>query len=68
MLQKYIDDPKKKKKKRSYYEDELDGLPDYEPEFPIEEEQDENEIEIKKQKIQPKLKKVEKGITKSIKM
>ena len=44
MLQKYVDDPKKQKKKSSYYEDELDGLPDYEPEFPSEEEQDEMKL------------------------
>ena len=36
MLQKYVDDPKKQKKKRSYYEYELDGLSDYEPESPSE--------------------------------
>ena len=52
----------------------MDGVPDYKPESPSEEEQeDNNEIEVKRKgKLQPKTyeksKKVKKGITKSIKM
>ena len=46
----------KKQKKRIIYDDELDGIPDYEPESSSEEEQeDNNEIEVKsKGKLQPK--------------
>ena len=46
----------KKQKKRIIYDDELDGVPDYEPESPREEEQeDNNEIEVKHKGIlQPK--------------
>ena len=74
ILQRYVDVQKKKKKKRIIYDDELDGVPDYEPESLSEEEQeDNNEIKVKrKRKLQPKTyeksKKVKKGITKSIKM
>ena len=48
--------PKKQAKKRFIYEHELDGVPDYEPESPHEEEQeDNNEIDFKrKSKLQPK--------------
>ena len=42
-----------KTKKRITYEDELDGISSYEPESPSKEEQDENEIEVKKEKPQP---------------
>ena len=63
---------KKTQKKRIIYDDELDGIPDYEPESRSEEEQ-EGEIEVKsKGRLQPKTyeksKKVKKGITKSIKL
>ena len=63
----------KKQKKRITYEDEIDGLPNYEPESPSEEEQeDNNEIQIKPKGKQAKVierpKKVKKGITKSIKI
>ena len=63
----------KKQKKRIVYEDEIDGLPNYEPESPSEEEQEDNsEIQIKPKGKQAKAieipKKVEKGITKSIKI
>ena len=46
----------KKQKKRFIYKDELDSVPDYEPESPSEEEQeDNNEIDVKrKSKLQPK--------------
>ena len=55
ILQRYVD-VQKSKKKRLIYEDELDGVPDYEPESPSEEEQeDSNEIEVKrKRKLEPK--------------
>ena len=63
----------KKQKKRITYEEEIDGLPNYEPESPSEEEQeDNNEIQIKPKGKQAKVierpKKVKKGITKSIKI
>ena len=65
----------KKQKKRLIYEDEIDGIPEYEPDSPTEEEQegDNNyEIQSKHRGKQPshieKPKKVKKGITKSIKM
>ena len=67
-------DVQKNKKKRIIYDYDLDGIPDFEPESPSEEEQkDNNEIEVKRKgKLQPKTyeksKKVKKGITKSIKM
>ena len=72
ILQKYVD-VQKNKKKRIIYEDEIDGLPNYEPESPSEEEQeDNNEIQIKPKGKQAKVierpKKVKKGITKSIKI
>ena len=64
--------PPKKKKKKNTYEDEIQGLSNYEPESPSEEEQEDNsEIQIKPKRKQPKVierpKKVEKGITKPIK-
>ena len=55
ILQRYID-VQKHTQKRIIYDDELDGVPDYEPESPSEEEQeDNNEIEVKRKgKLQPK--------------
>ena len=46
----------KKQKKRLIYEDELDGVPHYEPESPSEEEkEDSNKIEVKrKRRLEPK--------------
>ena len=46
----------RKQRKRIIYDDELDGVRDYEPESPSEEEQeDNNEIEVKRKgKFQPK--------------
>ena len=38
----------KKYRKKIAYEDELDGIPNYEPKSPSEDEQEENEVEIKK--------------------
>ena len=74
MLQK-CEDVLKNKKKRIIYEDEIDGIPEYEPDSPTEEEQEEDnnyEIQSKHRGKQPnqieKPKKVKKGITKSIKM
>ena len=65
----------KKQKKRIIYEDEIDGIPEYEPDSPTKEEQEEDnnyEIQSKHRGKQPnqieKPKKVKKGITKSIKM
>ena len=63
----------RKQRKRIIYEDEIDGVPNYEPQSPREEEQeDNNEIQIKPKRKQEKVierpKKVKKGITKSIKM
>ena len=65
----------KKQKKRIIYKDEIDGIPEYEPDSPTEEEQEEDnnyEIQSKHRGKQPnqieKLKKVKKGIIKSIKM
>ena len=73
MLQKFEDVPKNKKK-RIIYEDEIDRIPEYEPDSPTEEEQEEdNNYEIqnkykgKQLKQIEKPKKVKKGITKSIK-
>ena len=46
ILQRYVG-IQKNKKKRLIYEDELDGVPDYEPESPSEEEQeDSNELRL----------------------
>ena len=72
ILQKYVD-VQKNKKKRIIYEDEIDGLPNYEPESPSEEEQENNnKTQIKPKGKQAKVierpKKVKKGITKSIKI
>ena len=73
ILQRYVD-VQKKQKKRIIYDDELDGVPDYEPESQSDEEQeDNNKIEVKRKgKLQPKTyeksKKVKIGITKSIKL
>ena len=55
ILQRYVD-VQKNKKKRFIYKHELDSVPDYEPESPSEEEQeDNNEIDVKrKSKLQPK--------------
>ena len=65
----------KKQKKRIIYKDEIDGIPEYEPDLPTEEEQEEDnnyEIQSKHRGKQPnqieKPKKVKKGITKSIKI
>ena len=64
--------PRQQKRKRIIYEDELDGVPDYEPQSPSEEEQEENDIQVetkrKPQKILKTRKYNKKGITKSIKM
>ena len=64
----------KKQKKRIIYKDEIDGIPQYDPDSPTEEEQEEDnnyEIQSKHRGKQPnqieKPKKV-KGITKSIKI
>ena len=63
----------RKQRKRIIYEDKIDGVPNYEPQSPSEEEQEDNsEIKIKPKRKQEKVierpKKVKKGITKSIKM
>ena len=68
----------KNQKKRIIYEDEIDGLPEYEPHSPTEdeeqeEEQDNYKIQTKSKKRPPakqieKPKQLRKGITKSIKM
>ena len=63
----------RKQRKRIIYEDEIDGVPNYETRSPREEEQEDNsEIQIKPKRKQEKVigrpKKVKKGITKSIKM
>ena len=64
--------PRQQKRKRIIYEDELDGVPDYEPQSPSEEEQEENDIQVepkrKPQKILKTPKYNKKEITKSIKM
>ena len=66
-----------KQRKRIIYEDEIDGLPEYEPHSPTEdeeqeEEQDNHKIQTKSKKRPPKQieksKQLRKGITKSIKM
>ena len=55
ILQKY-EDVQKNKKERIIYEDEIDGLPNYEAESPSEEEQeDNNEIQIKPKGKQAKV-------------
>ena len=65
-MQKYVGDQKNIEKKIAQ-EDELDGIPNYEPKSPIEDEQEENEVEIKKPiKRNVTTKKNKKGITKSI--
>ena len=65
----------KKQKKRIIYEDEIYRIPEYEPDFPTEEEQEEdnnyeiqNKYKRKQLKQIEKPKKVKKGITKSIRM
>ena len=58
MLQKLEGDLKNKK---IIYEDEIDGLPEYEPDWPTEEEQEEDEnYEIQKRSKGKQLKAVEK--------
>ena len=66
-----------KKRKRIIYEDEIDGLPEYEPHSPTEdeeeiEEQNNYKTKSKKRQLLPKQiekqKKPKNGITKSIKM
>ena len=71
MLQKFEDAPKKKQRKRIIFKDEIDVLPEYEPDSPTDEEQGENnnyEMQNKYKEKQPKQiekpKKVKKGITK----
>ena len=63
--------PKKKQRKRIIFKDEIDVLPEYEPDSPTDEEQGENnnyEMQNKYKEKQPKQiekpKKVKKGITK----
>ena len=65
----------RKKKKRIIYKDEIDGLPEYLPDSPTDEEQEENnnyemqnKYKEKQRKQIEKPQKVKKGITKSIKM
>ena len=64
--------PKKQAKRRIIYEVEIDGLSEYEPESPTEDEQEEDNYEIQKipkgkqAKQIEKPKKVKKGIAKSI--
>ena len=60
-------------RKRIIYEDEIDGLPEYEPTSPTDKDQEEGDYEIqtkckepKRQAEKPKI--VKKGITKSTKM
>ena len=66
--------PKKQAKRRIIYEDEIDSLPEYEPESPTKDEQQEDNYEIqniptgKQAKQIEKSKKVKKGITKSMKV
>ena len=54
--------PKKQKRKRIIYEDEIDGLPEYEPDSPTEEEQEKEDqnYEIQKKSKGKQLKTVEK--------
>ena len=55
MLQKYVG-VQEDKKRRIVYEDEIDGVPDYEPQSPREEEQEENnKIQIKPKRKQEKV-------------
>ena len=78
MLQKFEDEFQKKQKKRIIYEDEIDGLPNYESHSPTEDEQEEEQnnyqIQTKSRKRPPPPKQIEKpkqlkrGITKSTKM
>ena len=65
----------KKQRKRIIYEDEIDDLPEYEPDSPADEEKEEknnyemqNRYKEKQPKKLEKPKKVKKGITKSTKM
>ena len=65
----------KQQRKRIIYKDEIDGLPEYDPDSPTKEEQEEDnnyEIQSKHRGKQPnqteKTKKVKKSIAKSIKM
>ena len=72
MLQKFADD-QNKRRKRIIYEDEITGLPEYEPNLPNDEEQEEGDYEIQTKCKKPKRKvekpkKVKKDITKSIKI
>ena len=57
-------------KKRMVYEDELDGIPEYEPRYPSDEEPKENYRNNRKKhkKKNNVTKKNKKGITKSVKM
>ena len=54
--------PKKQKRKRIIYEDEIDGLPEYEPDSSTEEQQEEEDqnYEIQKKSTGKQLKTVEK--------
>ena len=53
--------PKEQKKRRIIYEDKIDGLPEYEPDLPTEEEQEEDQnYEIQKRSKGKQLKTVEK--------
>ena len=72
ILQKHVE-VQKKQTKRIIYEEEIDGLPNYEPESPSEEEQEDNsKTQIRPKRKQAKVierpKKVGKRITKSIKI
>ena len=59
----------KKPRKRIFYEEEVDGVSDQEPDSPPSEEEQDIKPEIKSQlKTNKQPKKIEKGITKSIKM
>ena len=66
--------PKKQAKRRIIYEDEIDSLPEYEPESPTKDEQEEDNYEIqnipkgKQAKQIEKPRKVKKGITKPMKV
>ena len=81
MLLKFEQDVETNIKKTIIYEDEIDGLPDYEPHSPTEDEEQEegynnyNKVQNKSKKRPPpspkqieKPKQPRKGITKSIKM
>ena len=57
MLQKFEDAQKKKQRKRIIFKDEIDVLPEYEPDSPTDEEQGENnnyEMQNKYKEKQPK--------------